>query len=231
MTTLAASPLVESSTSPETVPARDRPEPSARPDRPSGAPVRGSRLAALVAVWLAVTLACVALVLYEVEPIFQQRTQHALLTQYRAEISHAHFITQGLAPTQVSTAAPSLGSPVARPGDPRAAPAPGGGRRGELGPDRRRARTRARHGRPRPAGQQCGGRAALDLRRSVPRPRDPARRGPDAGHHHPGPDRLPGLLGQAGDDHRPRGRPLHAGFGRVGFGARRPCTPPRPTPS
>jgi len=78
----------------------------------NGAPVGGRRIARVLVVWLAVALASFALVLYLVEPLFQQRTQHALLTQMRAEVSHAHYQLT-LPGTSTPVLAPSLGSPVA----------------------------------------------------------------------------------------------------------------------
>jgi sortase A len=75
-------------------------------------PVSGRQIARVVLVWLAVALASFALVLYLVEPLFQQRSQHALLSQMRVEISHAHYQLT-LPGTTTQVLAPTLGSPVA----------------------------------------------------------------------------------------------------------------------
>ncbi len=92
------------------------PRPSSRSRSSARLPARRAltpgRLALLVAIWLGVALACAALILYLVEPIFQQRTQHALLSQYQAEISHAHYSIAGLATGAVASAAPDPGTPV-----------------------------------------------------------------------------------------------------------------------
>jgi len=77
-----------------------------------GPPVSGRRIARVVAVWLGVALVSFALVLYLVEPLFQQRSQHALLSQMRAEISHAHY-QLALPGSTTQALAPTIGSPVA----------------------------------------------------------------------------------------------------------------------
>jgi sortase A len=71
----------------------------------------GRRLARILAVWSVVALASFLLVLYLVEPLFQQRTQHTLLAGFRAEISHAHFQLT-LPGGSVQAVAPSFGASV-----------------------------------------------------------------------------------------------------------------------
>ena len=69
-------------------------------------------MALRVAVWSSVALVCVVLVLYGLEPLFQQRTQHELLTTYRADIAHAANEAQGLPGVETPTRPPSVGAPV-----------------------------------------------------------------------------------------------------------------------
>jgi sortase A len=103
-------------------PVVEAPEPAAvRSDvpaeEPESSPARRDLSAASVArtvlLWALVALASIALILYLVEPLFQQRTQHALLSKMRGEISHAHYELQGLPGSTNVAAAPSLGAPVA----------------------------------------------------------------------------------------------------------------------
>ena len=87
----------------------------ATPDPERSAPrnhLTPGRVVQLVGLWLVILVVCVGLVLYLVEPIFQQRTQARLLSTYQAEISHAHYSIAGLTNGQTSSAAPNLGSPV-----------------------------------------------------------------------------------------------------------------------
>ena len=66
----------------------------------------------LVALWLIVAVLMVGLVLYVVEPMFQQRTQGMLLDDYRASIDQAANQATGLGGVEVSANAPEIGSPV-----------------------------------------------------------------------------------------------------------------------
>jgi sortase A len=85
----------------------------------SAAPERGPRnitprwIALGVAIWLAVTLIAVVLVIYGVGPLVEQREQTAALSTYRTEIRHAAAEANGLAGVEVPTRAPDVGSPVA----------------------------------------------------------------------------------------------------------------------
>ena len=71
------------------------------------------RVAGIAALWALVTVACVGLVLYALEPMFQQQTQKRLLSNYRTEISRSANEAGTLAGVTVQTLAPTLGSPVA----------------------------------------------------------------------------------------------------------------------
>jgi sortase A len=66
-----------------------------------------------VAIWLAVTLVAVVLVLYGVGPLIEQREQTAALSAYRTQIHHAAAEAEGLAGVEVPTQAPEAGTPVA----------------------------------------------------------------------------------------------------------------------
>ncbi|HZM41162.1 MAG TPA: class E sortase [Acidimicrobiales bacterium] len=66
-----------------------------------------------VAIWLAVTLLAVVLVLYGVGPLIEQREQTSALSEYRAQIRHAAAEAEGLAGVEVPTQAPAAGTPVA----------------------------------------------------------------------------------------------------------------------
>src|SRR5262245_6411721 len=81
----------------------------ARPPRA----VTPSWIALGVAIWLAVTLLAVVLVLYGVGPLIEQREQTSALSGYRAQIRHAAAEAEGLAGVEVPTQAPATGSPVA----------------------------------------------------------------------------------------------------------------------
>src|SRR4051812_31563850 len=49
----------------------------------------GARLAGLVLIWTVVAVASMALVLYALAPVFQQRDQRKLLESYRVELQNA----------------------------------------------------------------------------------------------------------------------------------------------
>jgi sortase A len=112
MTTVTSAPEVASTSRPEPtpVPVTETADPMLVADSPRGRLTPG-RVAQLVGLWLVILVACVALVLYLVEPIFQQRTQASLLRAYQADISHAHYSIGALSGSQ-SVAAPDLGTPV-----------------------------------------------------------------------------------------------------------------------
>lgn len=74
-----------------------------RPGVPSGR---------LLALWAVVLVVVVAVVLIAVEPLFQQREQSLLLSQYRGSIQKAANQSTGLGGVEVATTAPEFGSPV-----------------------------------------------------------------------------------------------------------------------
>ena len=88
-------------------PAADGPGVSTPPSPPSP-----GRIALLAAAWLVVTFLSMMLVLYGLEPLFQQRTQSQLLACYRLDVEHAANETGGLGGVTVPTFAPELGAPV-----------------------------------------------------------------------------------------------------------------------
>lgn len=71
------------------------------------------RVAALSAVWLLVGLTAGAVVLYGLEPLFQERSQRLLLTDIKAQIAKASNEASGLPGVEAPTKAPAPGSPVA----------------------------------------------------------------------------------------------------------------------
>lgn len=103
-----ASPQSAEAASPEPLPIATAPTTSiARPPR------SGRRFGPLVGIWLLVTLASAALVLYALEPMFQQQTQSRLLSTYRAQISQSANEAGTLSGVSVPIKAPELGTPVA----------------------------------------------------------------------------------------------------------------------
>jgi sortase A len=82
------------------------------PDSPRGS-ISVGHLAASVAIWLVVTMVCTALVLYLLEPMFQQRNQTDLLTAYRTTVLHSAHEADSLAGVRLPTKPPHLGDPVA----------------------------------------------------------------------------------------------------------------------
>jgi sortase A len=95
---------------PEAAPSGEIAEPRARATRK---PITPDRAIGLGLIWLVVTCLSITLVLYGLEPLFQERTQSQLLTSYRAEIERAANETGGLGGVTVPTKAPELGSAVA----------------------------------------------------------------------------------------------------------------------
>ena len=67
----------------------------------------------LVALWIVIAVVVLGLVLYVVEPMFQERDQGLLLNDYRTSIDKAANQATGLQGVEVPTVAPALGSPVA----------------------------------------------------------------------------------------------------------------------
>ncbi len=70
---------------------------------------------ALIALWLGVAITSFGLVVYQLGPVFQQRDQRSLLSQYRVEVKHAAAESQTLAGVQGIQAVskpPTAGSAV-----------------------------------------------------------------------------------------------------------------------
>ncbi len=119
MSVITNDPALQARIAEEIAGARRDPAEASRPSRPDPSsdpepspPLSGGRLAFLVALWLAVVLATLGLVLYGLEPLFQQRTQTQLFGEYRAKISRSANEAQGLPGIEVPTKAPELGSPI-----------------------------------------------------------------------------------------------------------------------
>jgi sortase A len=101
---------------PTAAPAEPADDDTSAPPPPPGQPtvqrMSAGGVALRVGVWATVALLCVVLVLYGLEPLFQQRTQHELLTTYRADIAHAANEAQGLPGVEKVTRPPAVGAPV-----------------------------------------------------------------------------------------------------------------------
>lgn len=82
--------------------------------RPEAAPMHrpGAPSGKLLLLWAVVLVLVVAVVLIAVEPLFQQREQGLLLSDYRSSIDKAANQATGLGGVEVSTTAPEFGSPV-----------------------------------------------------------------------------------------------------------------------
>ncbi len=82
--------------------------------RPEAAPMHrpGAPSGKLLLLWVVVLVLVVAVVLIAVEPMFQQREQGLLLSDYRSSIDKAANQATGLGGVEVSTTAPEFGSPV-----------------------------------------------------------------------------------------------------------------------
>lgn len=76
-------------------------------------PRRPVRIGRLIGLWVLVALAALGLVLYALEPLFQQNRQSALMDSYATAIDRAANEMGGLAGVSVPTKAPELGAPVA----------------------------------------------------------------------------------------------------------------------
>lgn len=75
-------------------------------------PSRSLTTGQLVALWLVIAVVILGIVLYLVEPMFQQRDQGLLLERYRSSIDKAANQSSGLGGVEVSSIAPSVGSAV-----------------------------------------------------------------------------------------------------------------------
>ncbi len=75
-------------------------------------PSRSLTTGQLVALWVVIAVVILGIVLYLVEPMFQQREQGLLLERYRTSIDKAANQSTGLGGVEVSAIAPSIGSAV-----------------------------------------------------------------------------------------------------------------------
>ena len=75
-------------------------------------PSRSLTTGQLVGLWLVIAVVILGIVLYLVEPMFQQRDQGLLLERYRSSIDKAANQSSGLGGVEVSSIAPSVGSAV-----------------------------------------------------------------------------------------------------------------------
>jgi len=76
------------------------------------APVVRLATGPLVALWAVIAVVILGLVLYVIEPMFQERDQGLLLDEYRTSIDKAANQATGLQGVEVPTVAPAFGSPV-----------------------------------------------------------------------------------------------------------------------
>ena len=76
------------------------------------APVQQISTGPLVALWCVIAVVIFGLVLYVIEPLFQERDQGMLLDNYRTSIDKAANQATGLQGVEVPTVAPAFGSPV-----------------------------------------------------------------------------------------------------------------------
>ena len=75
-------------------------------------PTRSLTTGQLVGLWIVIAVVILGIVLYLVEPMFQQREQGLLLERYRTSIDKAANQSSGLGGVEVSSIAPSIGSAV-----------------------------------------------------------------------------------------------------------------------
>jgi len=108
--------LLDSKTSQrETLNSENIVDPGAVPEplaEDANEPSRSLTTGQLVALWLVIAIVILGIVLYLVEPMFQQRDQGLLLERYRSSIDKAANQSSGLGGVEVSSIAPSVGSAV-----------------------------------------------------------------------------------------------------------------------
>jgi LPXTG-site transpeptidase (sortase) family protein len=78
----------------------------------TAAPVQQLSTGPLVALWCVIAVVIFGLVLYVIEPLFQERDQGMLLDNYRTSIDKAANQATGLQGVEAPTMAPAFGSPV-----------------------------------------------------------------------------------------------------------------------
>ena len=92
-------------------PAAEAPSASPSADEPSSSKPTLTT-GQLVALWIVIAAVILGIVLYLVEPMFQQREQGLLLERYRSSIDKAANQSTGLGGVEVSSIAPAIGSAV-----------------------------------------------------------------------------------------------------------------------
>jgi sortase A len=121
VTTIETPPADPPPSSPQAEDAEAEAASATRPAAPapadSSAPAREKlgwpRVTALVAIWTAVAFACLLLVLYFLEPYFQQNTQRHLLERYRVQVTHSANQANGLQGVEVAKKPVAIGAPMA----------------------------------------------------------------------------------------------------------------------
>lgn len=88
-------------------------EPQEQAVEESEAPALRLATGPLVALWCVIAVLILGIVLYVIEPMFQERDQGLLLNDYRTSIDKAANQATGLQGVETPTVAPALGSPVA----------------------------------------------------------------------------------------------------------------------
>ncbi|CAB4559214.1 unannotated protein [freshwater metagenome] len=99
----------------KTAPSADLVEPDQQIEaelEETDAPVQQLSTGPLVALWCVIAVVIFGLVLYVIEPLFQERDQGMLLDSYRTSIDKAANQATGLQGVEVPTVAPAFGSPV-----------------------------------------------------------------------------------------------------------------------
>jgi hypothetical protein len=99
----------------KTAPATESVEPDEQIEtevEETAAPVQRLSTGPLVALWCVIAVVIFGLVLYVIEPLFQERDQGMLLDNYRTSIDKAANQATGLQGVEVPTVAPAFGSPV-----------------------------------------------------------------------------------------------------------------------
>ncbi len=113
MTDLITRPAPEPEVPQPTVAAEPTPAtaPAESADQPAVA-VSSRSVLFIVGLWLVVGLTAMGLVLYLLEPMFQERSQRLLLEQYRSSIEKATFEAEGLAGVETPKRAVPFGTAV-----------------------------------------------------------------------------------------------------------------------
>ncbi len=84
----------------------------AHADEDNGRATSSLRTGPLVALWVVIAIMILGIVLYVIEPMFQERDQGLLLDRYRTSIDKAANQATGLQGVEVSTTAPAIGSAI-----------------------------------------------------------------------------------------------------------------------